>query len=83
MDMKKLFLRALIFLRIARPSQKKQLFFVLKFGGKIYLKMTEYELRAEIATTNGVGVQFKDKSLVFQCYEIDPSGSPKEKAGGV
>ena len=73
--MKKLFLRALIALRIARPSQKRQLFFVLKFGGKIYLRMTETELRAEIAGTNGVGVQFRDKSLVFQCYEIDPNAA--------
>ena len=71
--MKNLLVRALAATGIARPIERKQLFFVLKFGGKIYLKMTEDELRAEIASTNGVGVQFRDKSLVFQCYEIDPN----------
>jgi hypothetical protein len=52
---------------------RKQLFFVLKFGGKIYLKMTEDQLRAEVVNAGGVGVQFKEKSLVFQCFEIDPN----------
>lgn len=71
--MKNLFLRALFFLRIARP--KKELFFVLKFGGKIYLRVTESELRQQIRAAGEVGVQFRDKSLVFQAYEIDPSTS--------
>ena len=56
-----------------RIPPRKQLFFVLKFGNKVYLKMTEDQLRAEIAATNGVGVQYKDKALVFQAYEIDPN----------
>jgi hypothetical protein len=77
--MKNLFLRALIALRIARP--RKQLFFVLKFGGKIYLKMTEDQLRAEIAKAGEVGVQYRDKSLVFQVYEIDPSAEKKKPPG--
>lgn len=74
--MKNLFLRVLIALRLIRPVTRKQLFFVLKFGGKIYLKMTEDQLRAEVVSAGGVGVQFKEKSLVFQCFEIDPSVEP-------
>ena len=66
--------------KIPRILPRPELFFVLKFGGKIYLRMTESELRVAVAQSGGVGVQFKDKSLVFQCYEIGPE---KKKAPGV
>lgn len=59
----------------ALPSSRKKLFIVLKFGGKRRLAMTEDQLRFEIAkeVANGsVGVRFKEGSLVFEAYEIDP-----------
>ena len=55
----------------------KKLFFVLKFGKKIYLQMTEDQLRAEIAKTKeGTGVRFKDRALVFEVFEVDSPPPP-------
>jgi len=56
----------------ALVPERRKLFLVVKFGGKTYLKMTEDELRLEIAKTGGVGVRLRDRTLMVEAYELDP-----------
>lgn len=64
--------------RLIHPNHQRKLFIVLKFGGKRFLAMTEDEIRYQISLAGGVGVRFKDKSLVLELFEISPGELPDE-----